>query len=61
MSHMTFQRLSNDGAARRGRLQFPRGSVETKNKGALDTYFLGQPKSGRAATGAGGDAQAPAK
>lgn len=37
----------------------PRGSVETKYKGALDTYFLGPLKSGRTTKTAGGDAGAP--
>ena len=29
MSRMTFELLGSDGAARRGRLSFPRGTVET--------------------------------
>jgi len=38
MSHMTFQRIASDGAARRGRLQFPRGSVETPLFMPVGTY-----------------------
>ena len=38
MSAMTFQLISSDGAARRGRLQFPRGSVETPLFMPVGTY-----------------------
>ncbi|WP_241521268.1 tRNA guanosine(34) transglycosylase Tgt [Kineobactrum sediminis] len=36
--HMTFERTASDGAARRGRLQFPRGSVETPAFMPVGTY-----------------------
>ncbi|PLW81293.1 tRNA guanosine(34) transglycosylase Tgt [Kineobactrum sediminis] len=35
---MTFERTASDGAARRGRLQFPRGSVETPAFMPVGTY-----------------------
>jgi queuine tRNA-ribosyltransferase len=35
---MTFERLANDGRARRGRLMFPRGSVETPAFMPVGTY-----------------------
>ncbi|HCI10053.1 MAG TPA: tRNA guanosine(34) transglycosylase Tgt, partial [Alcanivorax sp.] len=35
---MTFQHLASDGAARRGRLTFPRGSVETPAFMPVGTY-----------------------
>jgi queuine tRNA-ribosyltransferase len=38
MSRMTFQHLASDGAARRGRLTFPRGSVETPAFMPVGTY-----------------------
>ncbi len=38
MSRMTFQHLVSDGAARRGRLTFPRGSVETPAFMPVGTY-----------------------
>jgi queuine tRNA-ribosyltransferase len=38
MSHMQFELLGNDGAARRGRLSFPRGSVETPAFMPVGTY-----------------------
>jgi queuine tRNA-ribosyltransferase len=38
MSHMGFQLIGSDGAARRGRLQFPRGSVETPLFMPVGTY-----------------------
>jgi queuine tRNA-ribosyltransferase len=38
MSAMTFQLICSDGAARRGRLQFPRGSVETPLFMPVGTY-----------------------
>lgn len=38
MSRMTFEQLGNDGAARRGRLTFPRGSVETPAFMPVGTY-----------------------
>ena len=36
--HMGFERLGEDGAARRGRLTFPRGSVETPAFMPVGTY-----------------------
>ena len=36
--HMRFERLGDDGAARRGRLVFPRGSVETPAFMPVGTY-----------------------
>ncbi len=38
MSRMRFETLAQDGAARRGRLQFPRGSVETPAFMPVGTY-----------------------
>ena len=38
MSRMAFQLLANDGAARRGRLTFPRGTVETPAFMPVGTY-----------------------
>jgi queuine tRNA-ribosyltransferase len=38
MSRMDFQLIASDGAARRGRLQFPRGSVETPLFMPVGTY-----------------------
>jgi queuine tRNA-ribosyltransferase len=38
MSRMTFDQLGNDGAARRGRLHFPRGTVETPAFMPVGTY-----------------------
>lgn len=38
MSRMTFQHLASDGAARRGRLTFPRGTVETPAFMPVGTY-----------------------
>jgi queuine tRNA-ribosyltransferase len=38
MSRMSFQLLANDGAARRGRLTFPRGTVETPAFMPVGTY-----------------------
>lgn len=38
MSRMTFQHLASDGAARRGRMTFPRGSVETPAFMPVGTY-----------------------
>ena len=38
MSHMTFELLAGDGLARRGRLCFPRGSVETPAFMPVGTY-----------------------
>lgn len=38
MSRMTFQLLGSDGAARRGRLSFPRGTVETPAFMPVGTY-----------------------
>jgi queuine tRNA-ribosyltransferase len=38
MSRMSFQLLGNDGAARRGRLTFPRGTVETPAFMPVGTY-----------------------
>ena len=38
MSHMAFQLIGSDGAARRGRLQFPRGRVETPLFMPVGTY-----------------------
>jgi queuine tRNA-ribosyltransferase len=37
-SRMTFERLATDGAARRGRLTFPRGTVETPAFMPVGTY-----------------------
>ena len=37
-SHMTFERLGEDGLARRGRLTFPRGTVETPAFMPVGTY-----------------------
>ncbi|HMB43539.1 MAG TPA: tRNA guanosine(34) transglycosylase Tgt, partial [Luteimonas sp.] len=37
-SRMTFERLASDGAARRGRLTFPRGTVETPAFMPVGTY-----------------------
>ena len=38
MSRMHFERLATDGAARRGRLTFPRGTVETPAFMPVGTY-----------------------
>jgi queuine tRNA-ribosyltransferase len=38
MSRMSFELLGNDGAARRGRLSFPRGTVETPAFMPVGTY-----------------------
>ena len=38
MSRLTFQLLANNGAARRGRLTFPRGTVETPAFMPVGTY-----------------------
>ncbi len=38
MSHMQFDMLTSDGAARRGRLTFPRGTVETPAFMPVGTY-----------------------
>ncbi|MEO6263576.1 MAG: tRNA guanosine(34) transglycosylase Tgt [Luteimonas sp.] len=38
MSRMSFQLLGNDGAARRGRMTFPRGTVETPAFMPVGTY-----------------------
>ena len=38
MSHMQFDLLTTDGAARRGRLTFPRGTVETPAFMPVGTY-----------------------
>ncbi|MGQ0801694.1 MAG: tRNA guanosine(34) transglycosylase Tgt [Pseudomarimonas sp.] len=38
MSRMRFERLGNDGRARRGRLHFPRGTVETPAFMPVGTY-----------------------
>ncbi|HEX5755009.1 MAG TPA: tRNA guanosine(34) transglycosylase Tgt [Arenimonas sp.] len=38
MSRMRFERLGNDGIARRGRLHFPRGTVETPAFMPVGTY-----------------------
>jgi len=38
MSRMTFELLGNDGLARRGRLRFPRGTVETPAFMPVGTY-----------------------
>jgi len=38
MSHMQFELIGTDGAARRGRLNFPRGSVETPAFMPVGTY-----------------------
>src|SRR4249919_3839193 len=38
MSRMSFQLLKTDGAARRGRLTFPRGTVETPAFMPVGTY-----------------------
>ncbi|WP_394005258.1 tRNA guanosine(34) transglycosylase Tgt [Luteimonas sp. WGS1318] len=38
MSRMTFQLLGSDGAARRGRITFPRGSIETPAFMPVGTY-----------------------
>ena len=38
MSRMQFQLLGNDGAARRGRITFPRGTVETPAFMPVGTY-----------------------
>jgi len=38
MSRMAFQKLGQDGAARRGRLSFPRGSIETPAFMPVGTY-----------------------
>jgi len=38
MSRMAFEQLGNDGAARRGRLHFPRGTVETPAFMPVGTY-----------------------
>jgi len=38
MSHMAFERLAGDGPARRGRLRFPRGTVETPVFMPVGTY-----------------------
>jgi len=35
MSRMRFERLGNDGVARRGRLHFPRGTIETLRREGL--------------------------
>ena len=38
MSRLRFERIGNDGAARRGRLHFPRGTVETPAFMPVGTY-----------------------
>ena len=38
MSHLRFENLAQDGAARRGRLHFPRGTVETPAFMPVGTY-----------------------
>ena len=38
MSHLQFNLLATDGAARRGRLTFPRGTVETPAFMPVGTY-----------------------
>ncbi len=38
MSRMTFELLGTDGAARRGRIQFPRGAIETPAFMPVGTY-----------------------
>lgn len=38
MSHLRFENLAGDGAARRGRLHFPRGTVETPAFMPVGTY-----------------------
>ncbi|MDQ3040047.1 MAG: tRNA guanosine(34) transglycosylase Tgt, partial [Pseudomonadota bacterium] len=38
MSRMSFQLLGTDGAARRGRIEFPRGVIETPAFMPVGTY-----------------------
>ncbi len=38
MSRMTFERITTDGAARRGRITFPRGTIETPAFMPVGTY-----------------------